>query len=142
MMTVELSNLHRQSLYTEQDAAACRLKVEARAHLRAINSDCRIEPFAERIDRLTIYRAAKGRCDGRLHGQFSTRFVLNDYAVKSGLPWVSAGVLGGEGQVLTFLPGQPPCLRCIMPSVPSCCGGDDLMATPAVSSACWVRRWP
>jgi adenylyltransferase/sulfurtransferase len=125
---VELSNLHRQSLYTEQDAAACRLKVEAAAaHLRAINSDCRIEPFAERIDRLTIYRAAKG-VDVMIDctDNFPTRFVLNDYAVKSGLPWVSAGVLGGEGQVLTFLPGQPPCLRCIMPSVPSCCGGDDL----------------
>ncbi|HDS84862.1 MAG TPA: HesA/MoeB/ThiF family protein [Phycisphaerales bacterium] len=125
--SVELSNLHRQSLYTEQDAAACPLKAEAAAtRLRAINSECRIEPFAERIDHLTIHRAAKGVhmiVDGT--DNFPTRFLLNDYAVKYGIPWVSAGVMEGQGQVLTLIPGTTPCLRCIIPSVPPCCGEDD-----------------
>lgn len=123
---VELSNLHRQSLYTEQDAAAKRLKAEAAAvRLRDINSECHIESFCERIDPLTIHRAAKA-VDVIVDAtdNFETRFLINDYAVKYGVPWVSAGVMEGEGQVITFLPGKTPCLRCIIPAIPSCCGGD------------------
>jgi adenylyltransferase/sulfurtransferase len=123
---VELSNLHRQSLYSERDAAARRLKAEAAAdRLHDINSDCHVEAFCERIDPLTIHRAAKA-VDVIVDGtdNFQTRFLMNDYAVKYGLPWVSAGVMEGEGQVITFLPGKTPCLRCIIPTVPSCCGGD------------------
>ena len=125
--SVEVSNLHRQSLYSEQDAANRLPKAEAAAvRLAAINSQCRIEPFAERIDRLTIHRAAK-HIDVIVDGtdNFPTRFLINDYAVKYGVPWVSAGVMEGQGQVITFIPGTTPCLRCILPSMPSCCGDQD-----------------
>ena len=124
--SVELSNLHRQALYAETDAAKRPLKPEAAAQrLRAINSGCVIEPFCERIDRLTMYRAAK-EMDIIIDAtdNFETRFLINDYAVKYGIPWVSAGVMEGEGQVMTLIPGKTPCLRCILPSVPSCCAGD------------------
>jgi adenylyltransferase/sulfurtransferase len=49
---------------------------------------------------------------------FETRFLLNDAAVKLGVPWVYGGCLGAEGQTLTVLPGQTPCLRCLMPEPP------------------------
>ena len=123
--SVEVSNLHRQSLYSEQDAAAHPLKVDAAAaRLTAINSACRIEPFTERIDPLTIHRAAKD-IDVIVDGtdNFPTRFLINDYAVKFAIPWVSAGVMEGQGQVMTLIAGTTPCLRCIFPSVPSC--GDE-----------------
>jgi len=123
---VELSNLHRQALYTESDAAARMLKVNAAAaRLKAINSRCVVEPFAERIDRLTILRAARG-VDVIVDGtdNFQSRYLINDYAVKYGIPWVSAGVMEAQGQVMTLIPGQTPCLRCMMPTPPSCCGED------------------
>ncbi len=124
--SVELSNLHRQSLYDQTQAAAHPLKVIAAAErLKAINSDCRIIPFAERIDRLTIGRAAQG-ADAIVDGtdNFQSRYLINDYAVKHAIPWVSAGVMEAQGQVMTLIPGKTPCLRCILPTPPSCCGDD------------------
>lgn len=124
--SVELSNLHRQALYTESDAAAHSLKVFAAAgRLKALNSECTVDLFAERIDRLTILRAARG-IDVILDGtdNFQTRYLINDYAVKYGIPWVSAGVMEAQGQVMTLIPGHTPCLRCILPTPPSCCGED------------------
>jgi molybdopterin-synthase adenylyltransferase len=121
---VELSNLHRQALYTEQDAAGRRLKIEAASErLRTINSRCTLETFAERIDRLNLHRATEGMniiLDGT--DNFETRFLLNDYAVKYALPWVFAGVIGAEGQVMSVVPGKTPCLRCVMHSPPACAG--------------------
>lgn len=117
---VELSNLHRTALYVEQDVAERRLKAEAAAaRLRAIGGDCRIEPFAERIDFRTLPKAAEG-ADIILDGtdNFETRFLINDYAVKYNRPWVFAGVMEGQGQVAALIPGKTPCLRCILPSVP------------------------
>lgn len=124
--SVELSNLHRQSLYTESDAGARPMKVFAAAErLKAIHSQCVVEPFAERIDRLTILRAARG-IDVIVDGtdNFQSRYLINDYAVKYDIPWVSAGVMEAQGQVMTLIPGQTPCLRCIIPTPPSCCGDD------------------
>ena len=118
---VDISNLHRTGLYVEDDAAQRRLKVQAAAaRLAAINSDCRIETFAERIDAFTLPKAAEG-ADIILDGtdNFETRFLINDYAVKHNIPWVFGGVMEGQGQVAALIPGKTPCLRCILPSVPS-----------------------
>jgi adenylyltransferase/sulfurtransferase len=119
---VELSNLHRQAIYTEKDAADKKMKTDAAAErLREINSQCIIEPFPERINRITIYRAAQ-KVDIIIDGtdNFETRFLINDYSIKFSIPWVSAGIVGGWGQVISILPGKTPCLRCIVPTIPSC----------------------
>ena len=50
---------------------------------------------------------------------FETRFLLNDAAVKRGLPWVYGGCVGAEGQTMTILPGETACLRCLMPECPA-----------------------
>jgi adenylyltransferase/sulfurtransferase len=126
--TVELSNLHRQAFYTEQDATRRRLKVDAAAdRLRAINSHCIIDTFAEKVDPLTIQRAVD-TADIILDGtdNYQTRFLINDYAIKHNIPWIFAGVVEAEGQVMSIIPGKTPCLRCVIPSQPSCCaGGND-----------------
>ena len=49
---------------------------------------------------------------------FETRFLLNDAAVRRGLPWVYGGCVGAEGQTMTIVPGRTPCLRCLMPDCP------------------------
>ena len=49
---------------------------------------------------------------------FATRFLLNDFAVKHGKPWVYGGCIGAEGQTMTILPGETACLACLMTDVP------------------------
>jgi adenylyltransferase/sulfurtransferase len=121
---VDLTNIHRQSLFTEKDANEHILKIAAAAnHLREINSNCTIETIFARIDRLTAERLAEG-VDVIIDGtdNFPARFILNDCAIKTSKPWVFAGVLGTEAQVMTIIPGKTPCLRCLFDSPPACNG--------------------
>lgn len=116
---VELSNLQRQALYTTEDVAASRPKAEAAARaLSAIDPGLAIEPvvadlLADRADELL------GGVDLVLDGtdNFPTRFVVNDWCVRAGVPWIYAGAVGVEGQTFTVVPGGP-CLRCYVPEPP------------------------
>lgn len=118
---LELSNLQRQVLFTEADVAAGLPKaVAARNHLAEINSEVEIEAIVDDVDHTNIGKLLEG-VDVLLDGtdNFETRFLLNDAAVKYGVPWVYGGCLGAEGQTLTILPGETPCLRCLMPEPPA-----------------------
>jgi molybdopterin/thiamine biosynthesis adenylyltransferase len=81
-----------------------------------------IEPREERLDKDNIEELAAG-ADVILDGtdNFASRFVINDYAVKTGRPWVFAGVVGAEAQTMTIIPGRTPCLRCISDTPPPPC---------------------
>jgi adenylyltransferase/sulfurtransferase len=121
---VDLTNIHRHSLFTEKDAGERTLKIAAAAnHLREINSNCTIETVFARIDRLTAEKLAEG-VDVIIDGtdNFPARFILNDCAIKKSKPWVFAGVLGTEAQAMTIIPGKTPCLRCLLNSPPACNG--------------------
>jgi adenylyltransferase/sulfurtransferase len=117
---LELNNLQRQVLYDEGDVAAGLPKaIAAKNRLATINSKVEIEAVVADVDHTNIERLLDGvQClvDGT--DNFETRFLLNDAAVKLGVPWVYGGCLGAEGQTLTVLPGQTPCLRCLMPDPP------------------------
>lgn len=118
---VSLDNLHRQVLYTEQDAAAGLAKVRAAAaRLAAVNSQVAIEPLAQRLSSATAAALADGAhllLDGS--DNFATRFLLNDLAVREGKPCVLAGVRGAEGLVMPVLPGRTACLRCLLDQPPA-----------------------
>jgi adenylyltransferase/sulfurtransferase len=117
---VELSNLQRQSLFDEADARDGMPKAIAAAEkLRQINSTVNVEPIVADVDPSNV----EALCDGMeliLDGtdNFETRFLLNDAAVKNGLPWIYGGCVGAEGQAMTILPGETACLRCLMPECP------------------------
>src|SRR6185503_372777 len=117
---LELNNLQRQVLYDEEDVAAGLPKaIAARQRLAKINSEIEIDAVVADVDHTNIERLLEGvgcLIDGT--DNFETRFLLNDAAVKLGIPWVYGGCLGAEGQSLTILPGQTPCLRCLMPEPP------------------------
>jgi len=117
---LELNNLQRQVLYDEDDVRAGLPKAIAAAEkLRRINSEVEIEPHVADIDATNIAQLADG-VDMILDGtdNFEIRFLVNDFAVKHGLPWVYGGVLGSEGQTMTILPGDTACLRCLMSEPP------------------------
>ena len=117
---VELDNLHRQVLFNEQDAAVQLPKAVAAAqHLASINSSIQIEPIVADINPTNIRRLAEG-VDLLLDGtdNFETRYLINDFAVATNTPWIFGGCVGTEGQTMAIVPGQTPCLACIMPTPP------------------------
>lgn len=99
---LELNNLQRQVLYDEDDVAAGLPKaVAAEAKLRKINSQIAIEAIVADVDHTTIGRLLQD-VDVIVDGtdNFETRFLLNDAAVKFGIPWVYGGCVGAEGQTM------------------------------------------
>ncbi|GIW99991.1 MAG: molybdopterin biosynthesis protein MoeB [Pirellulaceae bacterium] len=117
---VEWSNLQRQCLFTERDAAESIPKaVAAAAALQAINSEVDVDPRVEDISYRNLPALAEG-CDLILDGtdNFETRFLLNDYAVSQDIAWVHGGCLGAAGQVLGIIPGKTACFRCLIPDPP------------------------
>ena len=118
---VELSNLQRQTLFDERDAASGAPKAVAAAEkLALINSQVTVEPVVADVNSDNIAALCEG-VDTIVDGldNFETRFLLNDAAVSLGIPWVYGGCLGAEGQTMTILPGETACLRCLMPECPA-----------------------
>jgi Dinucleotide-utilizing enzymes involved in molybdopterin and thiamine biosynthesis family 2 len=117
---VSWSNLHRQSLYTEADAKAGVPKAEAAAErLRAFNSGVAIEAAAVDLhagNAESLLNGADLIVDGTDH--FAVRYLINDAAVKFGIPWIYGGAVGASGMTMTIVPGETPCYRCLFPSPP------------------------
>lgn len=112
---VEWSNLQRQSLFSEQDAEQRLPKAIAAAErLQAVNSSVQIEGIVGDLTAANIAEYAKD-VDMILDGtdNFETRFVINDYAQKEGIPYIYGGAVSSRGMQATFVPGETPCLRCL-----------------------------
>jgi len=117
---LELNNLQRQVLYDEQDVAAGLPKaIAAQNKLRAINSEIEIEAIVADVDHANIAQLVNG-VEMILDGtdNFETRYLLNDASIHFNIPWVYGGCIGAEGQTMTIVPGDTPCLRCLMPEAP------------------------
>ena len=115
---LELHNLQRQILYTEDDVN--RPKAVATAEiLRKINSSVTIEAHTKDLN-VTNAEALITGADIVLDGtdNLQTRFLINDVCVKHRIPWIYAGAVGTGGMVMPVLPGSSPCLRCLIPSLP------------------------
>ena len=117
---VELTNLQRQTLFTEADAAEARPKAVAAAErLAAVNSEVQIEPRPIDIDSSNVSELIAGATlvlDGTDNA--ATRYLLNDACIVAGIPWVYGAALATEGRVMPVLPGRGPCLRCIFREMP------------------------
>jgi adenylyltransferase/sulfurtransferase len=118
---VELSNLHRQSLFTEADVCAQLPKAQAAArHISAINSDVRVEPLVSDVDTDNILDLLD-RVDLVLDGfdNFEGRYLLNDACVSRGVPWVYGSCVGATTMAALIVPGTTPCLRCLHRELPA-----------------------
>jgi len=117
---VEASNLQRQALFDEADAAESIPKALAAARkIAAFNSQIVVEPLVSDLTPANI-QALLGGMQLILDGtdNFETRYLVNDYAVKRSVPWIYAGVVGSYGITMNILPGQTACLACIFPDPP------------------------
>ena len=117
---VEASNLQRQSLFEESDAAESVPKAAAAARkIPAFNSEIVVEARVEDLVPGNINVLLEGMnviLDGT--DNFETRYLVNDYAIKNSLPWVYAAAVGSYGVTLNVLPGKTACLACIFPDTP------------------------
>lgn len=117
---LELNNLQRQVLYDEDDVAAGLPKaIAAQQRLKRINSQIEIEAIVADVDSRNIGQLLEG-VDCLVDGtdNFETRFLLNDAALHYRIPWIYGGCIGAEGQSMTILPGETPCLRCLIAEAP------------------------
>ncbi len=117
---VEFSNLQRQTLYDESDAAEALPKaVAAGRRLARVNSSIQIEPLVSDL--------SPGNIDEILEGidlildatdNFETRYLINDFAVRGGVPWIYGAAVGSYGIKLPIVPGLTACFRCVYPEPP------------------------
>lgn len=113
---VEASNLQRQMLFDEQDVVDHLPKaIAAERKLKKINSDVLIEGLVGDVTPLNIEQFAQD-IDIMLDGtdNFQTRFLMNDYCFKNNTPFIYGGAVGSRGMQATFIPGETPCLRCLI----------------------------
>jgi molybdopterin-synthase adenylyltransferase len=118
---VEASNLQRQSLFDEQDAADALPKAIAAARQVArFNSDIKIDAQVADLRPENVAELLAGAflvLDGA--DNFETRYLINDFAVSAGLPWIYCAAVASYGVTLNVLPGETACLACLFPESPS-----------------------
>ena len=117
---VEPSNLQRQSLFDEADAADSIPKaIAACRKIATFNSHVIAEPHVSDIRPENIEELLSG-VDLILDGtdNFETRYLVNDFAVKNALPWIYVAAVGSYATTMNILPGETACLSCIFQDSP------------------------
>jgi adenylyltransferase/sulfurtransferase len=114
----ELSNLNRQVLHTDKDIGKNKA-LSAKEILAEINPHVIVENLSDKIERENI---AQLTGDSQIivdcMDNFPTRHILNEHAVKMGIPFVHAGVSGMSGQLTFIHTPETPCLYCTFPGSP------------------------
>jgi len=117
---VEPSNLQRQSLFTENDADQSLPKaVAAAAHLKTLNSEVEVLPVVSDLsqDSISLLEGVQLILDGT--DNFQTRYLINDFSWKSGVPWIYGACVSSTGVACAFIPDAFPCLRCLFETEPA-----------------------
>ena len=113
---VEPSNLQRQTLFDETDALEALPKaLAAERKLKSINSDTRVEGLVADLNPRNAQELLSDFpliLDGT--DNFETRFLVNDFAVKSGVPWIYTAAVSSYGVTMAIRPGQTACLACLL----------------------------
>lgn len=117
---VEPSNLQRQSLFDEADAAESLPKAVAAARkISAFNSEVQTIPVVADLTPENIEQLL-ANADLILDAtdNFETRYLINDFAVKHGKPWIYAAAVASYAVTMNVIPGETACLACVFPAPP------------------------
>ena len=118
---VDLSNLHRQILFTSKDINKLKSK-KAKLKIKKINPDIKVKSFKEKLTKKNIEKIANHfeiLVDGS--DNFDTKFLINDFCVKNKKILITGAINRYDGQVFTFnfKKRNSPCLRCFFQIKPS-----------------------
>ena len=124
---IELSNLHRQTMFDEDDVGQVKVEVAAKK-LQKLNHDCKIEAFAVSVNDYTALEVVEG-CDVVIDAldSVNARYALNKACVKFGIPFVTGAAVGVSGQAFTVLPKESACYYCMFPEL-----NEDTMPTCSI----------
>jgi molybdopterin/thiamine biosynthesis adenylyltransferase len=117
---VEASNLQRQTLYDEADAAEALPKAVAAARrLARVNSLIQLDPVVADLTPQSCGELLDGM-DLILDGtdNFETRYLINDFAIQNGIPWIYGAAVASYGIKLAIVPLRTACFRCVYPESP------------------------
>jgi adenylyltransferase/sulfurtransferase len=118
---VEASNLQRQSLFDECDAAESVPKaIAACRKIAAFNSGVKVEPRASDLrpeNAAELLTGAELIVDGT--DNFETRYLINDYCVQNSIRWIYTAAVGSYAATMNIIPGMTACLTCMFPQSPA-----------------------
>jgi adenylyltransferase/sulfurtransferase len=116
--SLELSNLNRQILHSDERVGELKA-ISAQKTLSRLNPSIRVVGLTERMNESSIDRLA-GQADIVVDclDNFETRYVLNAYCIRCGIPLVHGAIWGMTGQVTFLKPPETPCLKCVFPEAP------------------------
>ncbi len=115
---VDLTNLQRQIIHTTKDIGVPKVDSAAET-MKAINPNIEVKKYKEFIYSGNIRDIIRGY-DFVLDGtdNFAAKFLINDACVMEKIPFCHAGVIRFEGQLMTVIPGESPCYRCVFGEPP------------------------
>ncbi|MBI2101167.1 ThiF family adenylyltransferase [Candidatus Woesearchaeota archaeon] len=111
----ELSNLQRQSLFDEADIGKPKA-LAAKEHLSKINSDVKMDFFIDDLNYENIGKILENKTNIVLDctDNLETRFLINDFCIKSRIPFIYSSAVGSKGYVFNVIPKKTACLRCFL----------------------------
>ena len=122
---IELSNLHRQTMFNEDDVGQVKVETAAKK-LRKLNDDIIIEELPVAINDYTALDAVDG-CDVVIDAldSVNARYSLNKACIEKKIPFVTGAAVGVTGQTFTIIPNESACYHCLFPaldedSMPTC----------------------
>jgi len=122
---IELSNLHRQTMFNEDDVGQVKVETAAKK-LRKLNQDIVIEELPVSINDYTALDVVSG-CDVVIDAldSVNARYSLNKACIEKKIPFVTGAAVGVTGQSFTILPNETACYHCLFPaldedSMPTC----------------------
>lgn len=115
---VDLSNLQRQVIHTTQDVGKAKVKSAAET-MEAINPDVTVKTYRTFVDSTNIMDLIADY-DFIIDGtdNFPAKFLINDACVMAKKPFSHAGIIRFKGQLMTYVPDEGPCYRCVFKNPP------------------------
>ena len=115
---VDLSNLQRQIIHTTNDVGKPKVQ-SAKETMEAINPDVTVNAYHTFVAADNILDLIKDY-DFIIDGtdNFPAKFLINDACVMAGKPFSHAGIIRFQGQLMTYVPGEGPCYRCVFKEPP------------------------
>ena len=116
--TVSITNLQRQVLHSTPDVGRPKVEV-AKERITTLNPDVKVEAYETYLSEtnaLDLIRPYDFIIDGT--DNFPAKFLINDACVMAKKPFSHAGIIRFQGQLMTYVPGQGPCYRCVFKEPP------------------------